>query len=106
MVKQRTRTESATQAFLRKDSFTSVASGGECTPPTMHQDTMHRDNAQRLSDASGSSDARITKVHDGRMDEVEDVRRRRGEVVARYEARLEYLRALMRGAEIRERARR
>lgn len=72
----------------------------------MHQDTMHRDNAQRLSDASGSSDARITKVHDGRMDEVEDVRRRRGEVVARYEARLEYLRALMRGAEIRERARR
>jgi hypothetical protein len=34
--------------------------------------------------------------------ELSDIRRRRGEVTARYQARLEYLRAQLRGAELRE----
>ncbi|THH31183.1 hypothetical protein EUX98_g2998 [Antrodiella citrinella] len=35
-------------------------------------------------------------------EELSDIRRRRGEVTARYDARLEYLRARLRGAELRE----
>ncbi|KAL1663809.1 hypothetical protein GGF50DRAFT_115730 [Schizophyllum commune] len=53
---------------------------------------------------SENGDAAVDE--DDSMDELEDVRRRRADVVARYEARLEYLRALMRGAEIREKVRR
>lgn len=34
--------------------------------------------------------------------ELADIRRRRAEVTARYEARLEYLRARLKGAELRE----
>jgi len=34
--------------------------------------------------------------------ELSDIRRRRGEVTARYQGRLEYLRAQLRGAELRE----
>ena len=34
--------------------------------------------------------------------EMADIRRRRAEVIARYEARIEYLRARLKGAELRE----
>jgi hypothetical protein len=34
--------------------------------------------------------------------EIEDIRRRRGEVSLRYEARLEYLRAKLKGAQLHE----
>ena len=38
--------------------------------------------------------------------ELADIRRRRAEVTARYESRLEYLRARLKGAELREKVRR
>ena len=65
--------------------------------------SMASSSAPAMPSGNGDADA---DEDDHSMDELEDVRRRRGEVVARYEARLEYLRALMRGAEIRERVRR
>ncbi|KAI0785204.1 hypothetical protein C8Q75DRAFT_809376 [Abortiporus biennis] len=51
---------------------------------------------------SGGSPSRRVTSQDGAEDEMVDIRKRRAEVTARYDARLEYLRARLKGAELRE----
>ncbi|KAK7050926.1 hypothetical protein VNI00_005038 [Paramarasmius palmivorus] len=56
------------------------------------------------SDAMSSRSPSVSDVGDTEVDsEVMEVRRRRQEVIGRYEARLEYLRARLKGAELHER---
>ncbi|KAG1840564.1 hypothetical protein DFJ58DRAFT_810147 [Suillus subalutaceus] len=56
--------------------------------------TVHNSPVREVPD----DDASISALES----ELSDIRRRRGEVTARYQARLEYLRAQLRGAELRE----
>ena len=95
----------AGQSFVSTQSHISTSTTGR--PRHSRQQgsitSMASFSAPAMPSENGNAGA---EEDDHSMDELEDVRRRRGEVVARYEARLEYLRALMRGAEIRERVRR
>ena len=56
------------------------------------------------STSAGTTGGRIAEDEDLSALEAEmtDIRRRRAEVTARYEARIEYLRARLKGAELRE----
>jgi hypothetical protein len=53
-------------------------------------------------DKSMSGTADTLRVEQDEEDEMEDIRRRREEVSVRYEARLEYLRAKLKGAQLHE----
>lgn len=50
---------------------------------------------------ASESDA-MSEVGDEVNEDMNDIRRRKAEVTARYEARVEYLRARLKGAELRE----
>lgn len=52
--------------------------------------------------ASGRSDKEKDEMEEEMEREMEDIRRRREEVSMRYEARLEYLRAKLKGAQLHE----
>ncbi|KAL1705412.1 hypothetical protein EV121DRAFT_290540 [Schizophyllum commune] len=104
----------AGQSFVSTagQSFVSTAGQSYVSTSTTGRSRHSRQQGSITSMASFSAPAMPSENDDAAvdeddsMDELEDVRRRRADVVARYEARLEYLRALMRGAEIRERVRR
>ena len=60
-------------------------------------DVVHED--ERSLSAATAETARLEDDYDTEM---EDIRRRREEVSSRYEARLEYLRAKLKGAQLHE----
>ena len=62
------------------------------TPKTLHR---------TLRGFASESDA-MSELGDDLNEEMNDIRRRKAEVTARYEARVEYLRARLKGAELRE----
>lgn len=82
--------------------------------PTMHLQSASRSNVslarssagylpmmpEEDKSVSGTMDTLKLEQDDG--DEMEDIRRRREEVSVRYEARLEYLRAKLKGAQLHE----
>ncbi|KAI5886026.1 uncharacterized protein SCHCODRAFT_02706425 [Schizophyllum commune H4-8] len=104
----------AGQSFVSTAGQSFVSTAGQSFVSTQSHISASATGMPRHSRQQGSITSMVSfsapsgdaEEDDRSMDELEDVRRRRGEVVARYEARLEYLRALMRGAEIRERVRR
>jgi hypothetical protein len=55
-----------------------------------------------LEDEQGGSTMRIQEDEARLEDEMDEIRRRREEVSGRYEARLEYLRAKLKGAQLHE----
>lgn len=61
--------------------------------PTTPEGSQYAGSVRRLG---GDEDIAVLET------EMADIRRRRTEVTARYEARLEYLRARLKGAELRE----
>jgi hypothetical protein len=61
-------------------------------------DVVHEDEDRSLSAAT----AETARMEDDHETEMEDIRRRREEVSLRYEARLEYLRAKLKGAQLHE----
>ncbi|KAK7682433.1 hypothetical protein QCA50_014638 [Cerrena zonata] len=71
------------------------------TPHTPHLPPTPRTPHRTLRGFPSESDA-MSEMGDEMHEEMNDIRRRKAEVTARYEARVEYLRARLKGAELRE----
>ncbi|KAI0754887.1 hypothetical protein C8Q80DRAFT_396076 [Daedaleopsis nitida] len=87
-------------ASSRRDSRWAETSGGSITSPTTPS------ARSEVGSVSSGKRGGAGQIDDDDLINLEaelaDIRRRRGEVTARYEARLEYLRARLKGAELRE----
>ncbi|KAH7926443.1 hypothetical protein BV22DRAFT_1032821 [Leucogyrophana mollusca] len=102
----RTTALSAPVSANRKRSMSSLSSRARTTPAT--SSPVH--SPSRLRNIGSVSSVNLAKSthpdEDAELSametELEDIRRRRGEVTARYQSRLEYLRAQLKGAELRE----
>ncbi|KAH7910834.1 hypothetical protein BJ138DRAFT_1151963 [Hygrophoropsis aurantiaca] len=91
----------------RKRSMSSLSSRARITTATsspVHSPSRLRNigSVSSVNLARGATPADEEEELSAMETELEDIRRRRGEVTARYQSRLEYLRAQLKGAELRE----